>query len=287
MKMRMFRAWCSGLLAAVCSIAAPMTVAAAAGNGNEAQVQEAIGKGVDYFGSSSGSVESIAEAFADALRDNSNEKQLDGLVKGLENVGIEGGWAKQIGKLKKIGGVANFLSKAVNSLNNGVVAGDLIAAAQNRDRTAFQQIIADQLTGMAADFIAGQISNLVYKHATGVAATGLVSGGWTLIWAGVEFAAGVFIDAYGGGLIQEAIQTTFINDLLLDLGGAIYDSIFSDKESGEEGTSSDNGNGSPDDGNGMMCKPGDDPFDSQPESDGGESGEKKGRYQGLKDIKLF
>lgn len=287
MRMKAFRLCFAGVLAAVCSLAVPMNSAADPVFVNEVQVSEAVGTGVDFIGGASGSVENIAESFKNALLDNSNEKQLDGLVQGLEKVSFESGWAKQVGKLKKIAGVAGFLSKAIGSLGDGQLAGELVAAVQAQDRVAFQNIIADKLTSMAADFIAGQISKLVYKHATGVAATGLISGGFTLLWAGVEFAAGVFVDAYGGELIKKAIESTFINDLLLDLGGSIYDSMFSREQSGEEKKSQGEGNEVIDDGNGMMCRPGEGPFDSNPEGDRKESGNRENRYQGLAPIKLF
>lgn len=250
-----------------------------AGNGEDASNAGMVL--IDHGGSLAGSVESIAEKLGEALDKNATGDQVDALVDALSKVKVKGAdKAGKVASLGKIKGVAGFLSKAVKALKYGPSAGKLIAAAQNRDRAAFQQVVADTLTSMAADFIAGQISGLLYKHATGSLAAGLVTGGSSLILAGVEFAAGLLIDQFAGDIIKDGLQGSFVQGLLLDLGGLIYDTMFGN----EDGQ---------DPGNGQVSPPGDDPgggdhpgFETPPESGDGKPGTED-RYQGLKALRLI
>ena len=205
-----------------------------------------------------------------------------------DKVGVDGGWAKQIGAIKRIKGSSEFISKALTGLSRGAKAMELIAAFNDGEKEVFKDIVADEITSLVASWLGEIVSKAIITNLQSVVVGSLAGGPIAMILA----EAGVLVGGWVAGettewLVEMTVNETALRDYLEQLGGAIYDGLKGDSE-GEKGDAAvDDGNGSPDDGNGMMCKPGDDPFDSQPESDGGESGEKKGRYQGLKDIKLF
>lgn len=270
MKLQNVKLLLSALLLASFFATAPTGLAADSSGTSTEQSSGIGGPVVDHIGSGLGSVKSVAEELGKALDENASGGQIDALVDALSKVHFKSDKAAQVAQLGKIKGVAGFLSNAVKVLRYGEAGGKLISAVQNRDRAAFQQVVADTLTGAAADFIAGKLSGLLYKHGTTSLIAGLATGGSSLILAGVEFGAGFLIDQFGGKLIKDVLQKSFVQDLLLKLGGKIYDVIVGTEDEP-----------APDRG------PLDDEPDPNSDTDPTPGSTSKGRFQGLKPIKIL
>lgn len=247
-----------------------------------------IGEVVDGFQGVAEDVSNVSNKLHKVLADKNNDETRDFIMELLDKVGVDGGWAKQIGTIKKIKGSSEFISKALTGLSRGAKAMELIAAFNDGDKEVFKDIVADEITSLVASWLGEIVSKAIITKGQGVVVGSLAGGPIAMILA----EAGVLIGGWAAGettewLVEMTVNETNLRDYLEQLGGAIYDGLKGDSEEEKGDAAVDDGSGSSDDGNGMMCKPGDDPFDSQPESDGGESGKKADRYQGLKEIKLF
>lgn len=237
----------------------------------DSQSQDNIGQIADITTTVGGNVKDCSESLSEFLSTTTDEQALDLVVGALEKAGLDGGWAKQIGGLKKFAGIAGKLLDAIT-------VGDTVRQLSNvwDDRAAFSSVFADQMTGYAADAVSGLVSGLIKTYGTALIAGGTVvapgigtiiatGGVWLVSWAGGELAGWAF---------EKIAGTEVIRDGMENLGGIIWDWFH---------------NGGGDDGSGQKGKPGDEPspFDSQPESGTGDSSGKKEHFQGLKPFKLL
>lgn len=229
------------------------------------QAQKVLGQAQDFVDDTNSNVSNAKDLLENALSAAKDSGALKDLVAKLEKVGLGD-------KLEKIGGVADKIGNVLDIIKGAETAYELIDAFQDNDRERFAELIADGITNMTADFLADKASKWLYKQGAVTAGAGIVTGGTSLILAGVELAGGWVLSQYGSDWISSLMDKEPIRGLLLDLGGWIYDMMKGKPE---------------DDGNGQMCKPDDsDPFDSQPEGGHGDSSGKKEKFQGLKKLEI-
>ena len=251
--LKLFSFLALGLLA-VASTSAPLYA-------DNAQSNDNIGEIADITTEVGGNVKDCAESLHEFLSTTKDEKALDIVVGALEKAGLDKGWAKQIGSLKKFCGIAEKLLDAIT-------IGNTIRELENvwDDRTAFSKVFADNMTEYASDAVAGLVSAAVKTFGTGVIAgstivapglgTIVATGGvWLVSWAAGEIAGWAFEKLAGTDVIRNGME---------ELGGAIWDFF-----------------------HGGQDNVGRDPFDEIPESGGGNSSGGGNRYQGLKALKLI
>ena len=185
------------------------------------------------------------------------------MVNLLDKAGLQGGWAKQIGSLKRVSGVLDAFGKVLNVLKAGNTVKKLYDAYQADDKEAFANIVADQLADAAAGAVAGLISNWIKTQGTaivigssviapGVGTVVAIAGVWVVSWA-----AGEGVDR----AIHALLEKDEVRAGLVGVGNMIWDLLHHQKNND------------------------DDPFDSLPSN---QDGEKKdsGHFQGLKPIEL-
>lgn len=253
----------------------------AADPGNGSYNSEAASEVVDLYGQYSGNLSEFSGKLADAVAGTKDNATLDNIVGALDQVGLESGWAKQIGALRKIGQVFDIFSKAIDLINKVDTAQDLYDAFKAGDKETFSNIVADQITEFAAGQLSSLFTKIVYTEGMKLVVASSAGGPVSMILTG----AGVFIVGWVGAYaIEQGVEWLMdreaIRNVLVGIGDAIWDAL--------------GGN----DGNDMMCKPDDnpdDPFNSNPQNQGGNSSGgtnngssgKKDGYQGLKPIHLF
>lgn len=230
----------------------------------ESRSSDYIGEIADATATIGGNVKDCAESLQEFLSTTKDEQALDIVVGALEKAGLDKGWAKQIGSLKKFCGIAEKLLDAIK-LGNTVYKLEKVWD----DRTAFSKVFADQMTEYASDAVAGFVSAAVKTFGTGVIAgstiiapglgTIVATGGvWLVSWAAGEIAGKAFEKLAGTDVVRKGME---------ELGGAIWD-LFHGGSDDDDGT---------------------DPFDEEPEGNGGGGGNSGGanRYQGLKALRLI
>lgn len=235
---------------------------------------------VDLYGDYSGNVSTFSEKLAEAVGKTKDDTALENIVGALDSAGLEGGWAKQIGSLKKISGVFSVFSDAIDLINKADTAKQLGEAFAENDKARFSEIVADAITDFAAGKISDLVGKLIYRTGAKWVIASSAGGPVTMLVS----AAGVFVLGWVGSYAAEKgvewiMNTETVRKVLIGIGNTIWDWL--------KGSESNNGNG-------QVCYPGQDPgnqggpFDGQPES-GSSNGknEPSGRYQGLKPIKLF
>lgn len=240
----------------------------------DAKSSDTIGEIADITTDVGGNVKDFAESLQEFLATTKDEKALDIVVGSLEKAGLDKGWAKQIGSLKKFCKIAEKLLDAIRLANSG---NELKNAWD--DRAAFSEVFADNMTEYAADAVAGLVSAAVKTLGTSVIAgstivapglgTLVATGGvWLISWAAGEFAGSAFEQLAGTDLVRNGME---------ELAGAIWD-LFHKKPDNPGGgddpfaTPPENGGG-----NGPMCP--------APGNGGGNSGDAN-RYRGLKPLRL-
>ena len=241
--------------------------------------QSKIEQGVDVFDDVNGKVSDVTEAVYDAVASAAtDEKALSTLMNGLEKVGIKGGWAKKLGELNKIKGVTNAFSKAVTALNASKTLGELTAAYQRGDKEAFHNIVADQLTSLAAGLVGKAVGAAIHAVGGAIITASALTGPGFIIASGVVLVADWVVSGWVEEKIEEAMKDGSMYQTFQQFGDLIWDMIGRMQRGGDPG-------------NGQMCPiPGNpgggDPFDEGPEGPGGDSG-KAGKFQGLKPLRLI
>ena len=251
--LRTFSVFAVSFVAAV----APMSAQAAD------QGESGIGKVVDVGQNVGGTLQGFSEDLADLLASTKDEKALDILVGALKKAHVGDGWAKQIGNLRKFAGIADKLLTIVNVGSNMKTLYDAFD-----DRAAFQDAFA---TDLAAELVGDAVSLWVKSAGTALVVGGTVvaPGVGTLIATG-----GVWLLSWAAGnatewVVKKIVGIDDIRNAIEEVGGVIWDALHHPAK--------DDG-GDPEEGPG--------PFDGQPDSGNG-NGNSKGRYQGLKPIKLL
>lgn len=178
---------------------------------------------------------SVIDTINTVLKDKKYADASPDLVKLLDSLGLEGGWAKQIGKLKKISGKLDIIEKVLKHGNTAVQLSEAYSAG---DREKFTQIIADTMIDVVAGIAGGLAGKLFYSRVPGAIAAAIVTGGWSIIAA-----PGLIV----GGYIAEDQTKQFVTsllkkhayELLTAFGGKIYDVVngmmTQDSDSIEEG----------------------------------------------------
>ncbi|MBQ7190315.1 MAG: hypothetical protein IJR99_12970 [Kiritimatiellae bacterium] len=245
----------------------------AASPGNGSYNSETVSEAVDLYGQYSGNLSEFSGKLADAVAGTKDDATLDNIVGTLDQVGLEGGWAKQIGSLRKIGQVFDVFSKAIDFINKVDTAQNLYDAFKAGDKETFSNIVADQITEFAAGQLSSLFTKIVYTEGMKLVVASSAGGPVSMILTG----AGVFIVGWAGSYaIEQGVEWLMdrdaIRNVLVGIGDAIWDAL---------------GGKNDDD---MMCKPGDnpdDPFNSNPQNPGGNSSGGEDGYHGLKPIHLF
>ena len=221
----------------------------------------------DVFDNVNGKVSDVTDAVYDAIADASTDEQaLSILMNGLEKVGIKGGWAKKLGELNKIKGVTKAFSKAVTALNAGKTLGELGAAYQKGDQDTFRNIVADQLTALAAGLVGKAVGALIHSAGGAIITASALTGPGFIIASGVVLVADWVVSGWVEDKIAEAIKDGTMYEAFQQVGDIIWNMIR--RDSGND----DNTGPGPFDG----------PLDPNPDTD-----DSSGRYQGLKPIKLL
>lgn len=242
--------------------------------------QSKVEQAVDVFDDVNGKVSDVTDAVYDAVASAAtDEKALSTLMNGLEKVGIKGGWAKKLGELNKIKGVTNAFSKAVTVLNAGKTLGELSAAYQSGDKEAFRNIVADQLTSLAAGLVGKAVGAAIHAVGGAIITASALTGPGFIIASGVVLVADWVVSGWVEGKIEEAMKDGSMYQTFQQFGDMIWDMI-GKLQRGD------------DPGNGQVCLPGDDPggehpgFEMPPENgDTNQGGDN--RYQGLKALRLI
>lgn len=228
----------------------------------EHQANEEIGEVIDTLGDFYGTTGDFSKNLGKALGKATDEGALSNMVAALDKAGFEGGWAKQIGDLKAIGGAYGALSKSFEVLGYYKNAVELENAYKAGDRAAFQELVADQIT----DFASGKLVELFNKFAisegTKLVVASAAGGPVTLLLTAAGVVAATLV---GDKLIEVGVEKLMgseaVRNWLLDFGGWLYDVL-----GGRQ--------------------PSEDPFDSMP-SEHGDGKDASERFQGLKEIKLI
>ena len=235
-----------------------------------AQSTDNIGEIVDVTTDVGGDVKDCAESISQFLADTNDEQALDILVNALKKAGLKGGWAKQIGQLKQF-------AKYAGRLLDAIKIGDTVRQLSNvwDDRAAFSSVFADQMTEYASDTVGALVSEAVKYGGTALIAgstivapgvgTIVATGGvWLVSWIAGEVAERVFELVCGTEVIRSGMES---------IGGFIWDLFHNPGDS--------------DDDSDKVCKPGDDPFDDDPDNGGDSKSGRANSYQGLKALRLI
>ena len=272
-----------GLMAAV----APLNTAHA----DDSVMDDGIGQVVNVAKNTTDALKDASTSIADFMAKTTDEKALDILVASLKKAGMNPTWAKQIGSLRKFSSVAKGASKIAKSLFKALQLGEHVAQIENswNDRAAFSKVAADIMTEMAAEALGGLVSKVIkaqFGTAIVAAGTTIAPGVGTIVAAG-----GVWVMGWvAGKLVEKGVEKVadieVIRKAMEEIGGAIWD--YFHHGSGE---SDDRESREPEDGgNGQVCRPGDDPFDTEPTDGnpkGGGNGPSRTGYQGIKGIQVF
>ena len=172
---------------------------------------------VDTASTGVGSTKAVADTLNSILRDHADAAP--DLVNLLDKMGLDGGWAKQIGALKKISGKLEVIGFV---LDHGDTVVQLTSAYQNKNRDEFAKIIADKMIEIVAQTTGGLAGKLFYSKVPGAIAAAIVTGGWSILAA-----PGLIV----GGYIAEDQTKEFVSsilrkncyDLLQEYGQTIYD----------------------------------------------------------------
>ena len=224
-----------------------------------------VGKSLDFFKTGNELVSDTAENLSIALSKAKNDDVLDALVKAVEKAGIDGGWAQQIGKLKSIaksaGSVAKVLGLAITALEVKDIYDELVRlrAGGEQNKETFKKLVADAITEKSAEIIGGVVQGTVTTTGTALVAPSAPSVVGFVILEGCVLVTGWVSGEATEWAWSKLLHQEAIRNLLLDLGEFIWD------HAGVDGKT-DGGVGPG--GNGQVCKPGDDPFDGEPENDG-------------------
>ena len=248
----------------------------------DAATVTAVADTVDPYGDVADKVSDTAEALSDALEKMSNDpKTLDGIMKALDKVGLNGTVGEKLGKLSKIKGVGKALSKVISALKIGATGLTLAEAYQKGDKEGFKKAVADALTELAGTAISAAVTAAITAAGTAITGASLVSGPGAVVVGGVCLVGGWILSDMASDAVKDLINDSSVRTAFEDVGEALWDAMNGDGGKG--------GNGGKGGGNGGSSG-GDssDPFDSDPQGGGGESGSPgKGTYQGLKPLKLI
>lgn len=229
-------------------------------------------KAVEIFDDLNGKANDVTEAVYDAVADAATDEQaLSILMNGLEKVGIKGGWAKKLGELNKIKGVSKAFSKAVKALNAGKTIGELSAAYQNGDKDTFHNIVADQLTDLAAGLVGKAVGAAIHAAGGAIIGAAALTGPGFLIASGVVLVADWVISGWVEDKIAEAIKDGTMYEAFQKVGDLIWDMIHRDEKNKEPDKNPETDGG---------------PLDGLPDENGTDDSN-GGGFQGLKPIKLL
>ncbi len=172
---------------------------------------------VDAASTGVGSTKAVVDTLNSVLRDHA--EAAPDLVNLLDKMGLDGGWAKQIGVLKKISGKLDVIDVV---LEHGDTVVQLTSAYQDKNRDEFAKIIADKMIEIVAQAAGGLAGKLFYSKVPGAIAAAIVTGGWSILAA-----PGLIV----GGHIAEDQTKEFVSsilrkncyDLIQEFGQTIYD----------------------------------------------------------------
>ena len=225
---------------------------------------------VDAMGDAADKVKDVSEALANALADKATDpKTLDSLMSGLDKMGVKGGWAKKIGKLSKVKGVASTFSTAISLLKAGATGKTLVDAYRAGNKELFRNTVADAITSLSAGTISTIVTALWAKAGGAIVAGLALTGPGAIIAGGVVLVSGWYMSNKVDEWITNYMNNGEMRDSLLKLGDSIWDAM---NEGGKNPVGKGDGES--------------DPFDAQPENSPGETGS-EGRYQGLRPLNLI
>ena len=265
-----------GLMAAV----APLNTAHA----DDSVADDGIGQVVNVAKNTTDALKDASTSIADLMAKTTDEEALDILVASLKKAGMNPTWAKQIGDLRKFAGVAKKLVKVLQASEYAARLND-----SWNDRVEFSEATADILTEMAAEAIGETVSEVVaakFGPAIIAAGTTWFPGVGTIVAAG-----GVWVMKWGVGKLAEkgaekVFDTEVIRKGMEEIGGYIWDYFHHGPSESDDRESREPEDG----GSGQVCRPGDDPFDTEPadgNAKGGGNGPSRTGYQGIKGIQVF
>lgn len=215
-----------------------------------------IGETIDAFEDVGSKVSDVTNSLDTVLAKTNNDQTRDLIMGLLDNVGVDGGWAKQLGKLRDIEGSMEYMSDALTNLSRGATGLALIDAYNKGNRDEFQDIVADTITSEVASWIGDKVSNVLMTKGQAYVAVSVPGGPIAIILA----EAGVLVGGWMVGegveaLLEWTVNETALREYLEQLGGFIFDSM---KENVNDAASDDPFNLNPetspgDDGNGQMC----------------------------------
>lgn len=253
------------VLGVVALISTPVFQSAAAEGYLDSQAHhenESIGEVTDAMGILYGHTGEFAEKLGTALGKAKDEGALTNMISALDKAGFEGGWAKQIGDLKAIGGACDALSKSFEILGYYKTAVELENAFDAGDRAAFQKIVADQITDFASSKLVDLFNKFAYTAGTKLVVASAAGGPVTLLVTAVGVVAVTLLLDKGIEIgVEKLMESETVRKWLLDFGGWLYD-VLGGKQ------------------------PSDDPFDDLPSGQKGQGGSSE-HFQGLKPIKLI
>ena len=252
-------------LAALCVLTAVAPMASAFADKSPFVETQETSSGIDAIGDAADKVKDVSEALADALASKATDpKTLDSLMSGLDKMGVKGGWAQKIGKLRNVKGVASAFSTAITLLKAGATGKTLVDAYKAGDKALFRNTVADAITSLSAGAISTIVTALWAKAGGTIVAGLALTGPGAVIAGGVVLVSGWYMSNKVDEWITNYMNNGEMHESLLKLGDSIWDAM---SQGGKDGK-------------------GDDPFDSPPENAGGDNSGNAGRYQGLKALKL-